>query len=187
MKKAHLICLIYLVVGIVLLTIVNAISPQDFWGRYRTPEYARMTSKYYDNTQTMICTVKNDDRYLDFLLDNSGRLYSITIKRKNAMFGERYSVNTYASCDLDIEIRNHMDYYNKNGKFTGKAALIFLHQNIKMYIGLYWIQPVKWKKKTCLHMNLPLIKSNIFCISKTNFRAMIHTFTAAPKQVRLFL
>ena len=135
MKKAHLICLIYLVVGIVLLTIVNAISPQDFWGRYRTPEYARMTSKYYDNTQTMICTVKNDDRYLDFLLDNSGRLYSITIKRKNAMFGERYSVNTYASCDLDIEIRNHMDYYNKNGKVYWESnSNIFTSK----YKDVYW-------------------------------------------------
>lgn len=135
MKKLHIVLLIYIVVGIVLLIFIDAASPRDFFSRYRTAEAARMMSGHYDDTQTMIGTVRNDDRYLDFLFDESGALYCITIERSHDMFGERYRVRTWSETDLNQRIRNQANYYNAHGTvYWENDSNIFTSK----YDDIYW-------------------------------------------------
>lgn len=135
MKKLHIVLLVYIVVGIILLIFIDATSPRDFFSRYRTAEAARMMSGHYDDTQTMIGTVRNDDRYLDFLFDESGALYCITIERSHDMFGERYRVRTWSETDLNQRIQNQANYYNAHGTvYWENDSNIFTSK----YDDIYW-------------------------------------------------
>ena len=103
-------------IGALLLTVVCAISPKDFFGRYQSPEAVRIMSDFYDDTQTLICTVSTDNSCVDFLIDESDELRLITIECKNVLLGKRYQTKTYDAFPLSREAKRGTNYYAENAK-----------------------------------------------------------------------
>lgn len=134
MKKTHIILLIYILIGVILLGVLNAVYPINFFGYCQTLDMARFASDEYPDHATAICTVEKPDRFLDFVISEDGQLYILTFDRRNFIGGERYKCEQWSRSDLRLKIKQMQASYDKNGVPEWENSRILLGE----YEPVYW-------------------------------------------------
>ena len=134
MKKLHIVRIAYILTGLLLAFVINALSPCDILERFKNPDHARQASSFYEET-TLLYTVENEDRYVDFLIDEEGYLLVVTIKRSRTLTGLRYEANQGRGYDIESNAETFTSRLTETGETPWQNSVFF---NKQRYAPVYW-------------------------------------------------
>ena len=134
MKKLHIVRIAYILTGLLLAFVINALSPCDILERFKNPDHARQASSFYEET-TLLYTVENEDRYVDFLIDEEGYLQVVTIKRSRTLTGIRYKVKESPGFGIETNAETYTAHLLETGETPWQNSVSF---NKTRYAPVYW-------------------------------------------------
>jgi len=136
MTKKHYV--IFLLIGIVLFLVINAVAPTNIHGEVKTIEDARhKNSEYYQNT-TILNTVKNEDRYIDFCVSDDGKLRIVSYKHSVSWGIDRFEQKTFESYWIEPSYEEDWAYFSQNGSADWAAAGIVFTLRPEKYVQVFW-------------------------------------------------
>ena len=135
MKKHYA---IFLLVGVALFLVINAIAPTNIHGETKNIEDARhKNSEYYQNT-TILSTVKNEDRYIDFCVSDDGKLCMVSYEHSVSWGIDRFSQKTFESKWIEPAYEADMAYFSQNGRADWAPAGTELVLGAQKYVQVFW-------------------------------------------------
>ena len=135
MKKQHI---VFILLGLALFLTINALAPTNLSGEVKSIEDARdKNSEYYQNT-TILSTVKNEDRYIDFCVSDDGKLCIVSYEHSVSWGIDRFSHKTFESNWIEPAYEADLTYFVQNGKADWTPAGIALVLNAQKYVQVFW-------------------------------------------------